>query len=39
MKKNYSKIGVSTDNDVPLNKPWKVPKLTVIIRCVFQKGE
>ena len=39
MKKNYSKIEVNTDDDVPFNKPLKIPTLTVIIRCVFQKGE
>ena len=39
MKKNYAKIGVNTDDDVPLNKPLKFPTLTIIIRCVFQEGE
>ena len=38
-EKNYARIGVNTDDDVPLNKPLKFPTLTVIIRCVFQKGE
>ena len=38
-KKNYSRIGINTDDDVPLNKPLKFPTLTVIIRCVFQVGE
>ena len=38
-KKNYARIGVNTDDDVPLNKPLKFPMLTVIIRCVFHKGE
>ena len=37
--KNYAKIGVNTDDDVPLNKPLKFPTLTIIIRCVFQEGE
>ena len=37
--KSYSRIGVNTDDDVPLNKPLKFPTLTVIIRCVFQKSE
>ena len=37
-KKNYSKIGINTD-DLPLNKPQKFPTLTIIIRCVFQEGE
>ena len=38
-EKNYSRIGINTDDDVPLNKPLKFPTLTVIIRCVFQVGE
>ena len=36
--KNYAKIGVNTDDDVPLNKPLKFPTLTIIVRCTFQKG-
>ena len=39
MKKNYARIRVNTDDDVPLNKPLKLPTLTIIIRCVFQEGE
>ena len=39
MKKNYARIGVNTDDDVPLNKPLKFPTLTIIIRCVFQESE
>ena len=38
-KKNYARIGVNTDDDVPLNKPLKFPTLTIIIRCVFQEDE
>ena len=38
-EKNCARIGVNTDNDVPLNKPLKFPALTIIIRCVFQEGE
>ena len=38
MKKNYPKIGVNTDDDVPLNKQLKIPTLTIIIRCIFQIG-
>ena len=38
-EKNYAKIGVNTDDDLPLNKPLKFPTLTIIIRCVFQEGE
>ena len=39
IKKNYARIGVNTDNDVPLNAPLKFLTLTIIIRCVFQEGE
>ena len=38
-EKNYAKIGVNTDDDLPLNKQLQFPTLTIIIRCVFQKGE
>ena len=38
-EKNYSRISVNTDDDIPSNKPLKFPTLTVIIRCVFQEGE
>ena len=38
-EKNYARIGVNTDDDVPLNKPLKFPTLTIIIRYVFQEGE
>ena len=37
-EKNYAKIGVNTDDDIPLNKKLKFPSLTIIIRCVFQNG-
>ena len=37
--KDYARIGVNTHDNVPLNKPLKFPMLTIIIRCVFQKGE
>ena len=37
-KKNYAKIGINTDDDLPLKKPLKFPTLTIIIRCVLQKG-
>ena len=39
MKKNYAKIGVNTDDDIPLNKQLKFPTLTIIIRCIFQNGK
>ena len=38
-EKNYARIGVNTDDDLPLNKKLKFPTLTVIARCVFQQGE
>ena len=38
-EKNYARIGVNTDDDLPLNKPLKFPTLTIIIRCVLQKDE
>ena len=38
-EKNYSKIGVNTDDNVPLNKKLKFPKLTIIIRCVIRNGK
>ena len=39
MKKNHERIGINTEDDLPLNKPTKFPTLTIIIRCVFQEGE
>ena len=38
-EKNYAKIGVNTDDHIPLNKQSKFPTLTTIIRCVFQNGK
>ena len=38
-EKNYSKIGINPDDDLPLNKPRKLPTLTIIIRCAFQERE
>ena len=37
-EKNYARIGVNTDDDLPLNKPLKFPMLTIIIRCVFEES-
>ena len=37
-EKNYSRIGVNTDDDLPLNKQLKFPTLTIIIRCVFEES-
>ena len=36
-EKKYTKIGVNTDVNLPLNKQLKFPMLIIIIRCVFQK--
>ena len=36
---NHAGIGVNTDDDLPLNKPLKLPTLTINIRCIFQEGE
>ena len=38
-KKNYAKIGINTDDNLPLNNPVKFPTLTIIIRCVLQENE
>ena len=38
-EKHYRKIGVNTDDNVPLNKKLKFPSLTIIIRCIFQNGK
>ena len=38
-EKNYAKIGINTDDDIPLDKPLKFPSLAIIIRCIFQNGK
>ena len=38
-EKNYVRIRINTDDDLPLNKQLKFPTLTIIIRCVLQKNE
>ena len=38
-EKNYARIGINTDDDLPLNEQLKFPTLTVIIRRVLQKDE
>ena len=38
-EKNCGRIGTDTDNDLPLKKPLRFPKLTTIIKCVLQKDE
>ena len=34
-EKNYARIGVNTDNNLPLNKELKFPTLTIVIRYVL----
>ena len=34
---NYARIGVNTDDNLPLNKQLKFPSLIIIIGCVFQE--
>ena len=38
-EKNFTRVGINTDDDLPLNEPLKFPTLTIIIRCVLQNGE
>ena len=38
-EKNYSEIGINTDDDLSVNKPIKFLKLGIIISFVFQEGE
>ena len=38
-EKNYSRFGINTDDDLPLNKKSTFLTLTIIIRLVFQKGK
>ena len=38
-KRSCAKIGINTDDDLPSNKPIKIPTLTKIVKCVFQEGE
>ena len=38
-EKNHARIGINTDDNLPLNEQLKFPTLTIIIRCVFQEGE
>ena len=39
IKKNYVRIGVNADDNLPLKKPPKFQTLTIVIRCVFQEDE
>ena len=38
-EKIYARIGINTDDDLPLNKQLKFPTLTINISCVLQKNE
>ena len=38
-EKDYSKIMVNSNDDVPLNKILKFPTLTIVIRCIFQNSK
>ena len=38
-EKNYARIGINTDYDLPLDKQLNFPTLAIIIRCVLQKCE
>ena len=38
-EKNYDRIAVNTDDDIPFNKKIRFPSLTRIIWCVFQNNE
>ena len=35
--RDFKKIRVESNDDLPLNKPIKLPLLTIIIRCVFSE--
>ena len=38
-EKNYARISVNTDDNIPLNKQLKFPTLVIIIGCVFQEDD
>ena len=38
-EKDYARIEINIDDDLPLKKQLKFATLTIIIRCVLQKGE
>ena len=38
-EKNYARVVINTDDDLPLNKQLKFPTLIIIIRCIFQEGK
>ena len=35
--KDFMKMELNTDNNLPLNKPLKLHMLTIIVRCIFQE--
>ena len=37
-EENYARIGVNTDDNIPLNKRLKFPTLIIIIKCVFEEN-
>ena len=37
-EKDYMKIKINSDDDLPLNKPLKFHGMTIIIRSVFEEG-
>ena len=39
MQKNYARIGINTDDHLPLNKPLKFLTLTIMIRSVFEESD
>ena len=38
-EKNYARIGINADDNLPSNKQLKFSALAIIIRCVLRKGE
>ena len=38
-KNNYARIGINTEDDLPLNKQLKLFKLAIIIKYVLQENE
>ena len=35
--KDFMKIKFNMDDNLPLNKPWKLHLLTIIVRCIFEE--
>ena len=38
MEKNYARIDVNTDDNIPMNKQIKFPTQTIIIRYIFEES-